>query len=252
LSASNTALENEHLRVTWSADGSIRILDKDSGKDVFQGKDSGARALVLNDPSDTWSHDVIDYTNEIGSFGGAEARVLENGPLRARVRLRTHYGASTLESDLILYAGGQTLELRCKLDWHEHQNILKFSFPVVVESPHATFETAFGHIARETNGREMPGQRWIDVTGARDGLDYGLTIINDAKYGYSVSGSDMRVSIVRGAVYAHHQPSKLRPDGEYHWQNQGIQTIRMLLVPHTGRWQGGRRDSPRNSRPPCP
>ncbi len=107
-----------------------------------------------------------------------------------------------------------------------------------MESPHATYETAYGHIERQPNGDEDPGQRWIDVTGKRAGQDYGLAVINDAKYGYSVLDSDMRISIVRGAVYAHHQPSKLRADGEYIWQDQGIQSFRMMLVPHTGSWQG--------------
>jgi alpha-mannosidase len=49
--------------------------------------------------------------------------------------------------------------------------------------------------------------------------------------------NDLRVSITRGAVYAQHQPSRLQPNGEYIWQDQGIQTFRFWLVPHTGSWQ---------------
>ena len=50
----------------------------------------------------------------------------------------------------------------------------------------ATYETPYGHIVRATNGDEDPGQRWIDLSGKRNGNIYGLTVINDAKYGYSV------------------------------------------------------------------
>ncbi len=115
--------------------------------------------------------------------------------------------------------------------------MLKLSFPVHVDEPHSTYETAFGYIERKTNGDENPGQRWIDLTGKSEGKDYGLAVINDAKYGYSVLKNDMRVSIVRGAVYAQHRPARLMPNGEYIWQDQGIQTFRMWLVPHLGSWQ---------------
>jgi alpha-mannosidase len=230
-------LENEHLRVTFADDGTISLYDKDAGAEVFRGGAGGARAVVIDDPSDTWSHDVRAYTKEIGAFGSASFRVLENGPVRATLRVRTGYGASFMRTDWLLYAGARTLEARVSLDWHEHQKILKFSFPVDVENPAPTYEIAYGFKVRKANGDEDPGQRWIDLSGERNGKQYGLTVLNDAKYGYSVQASDLRVSIVRGAAYAQHQPRKIDPNGEYIWQDQGIQTFRMVLAPHAGTWQ---------------
>jgi len=115
--------------------------------------------------------------------------------------------------------------------------MLKFSFPVDVESPTATYETSYGHIVRETNGNEDPGQRWIDVMGKRNGSNYGLTVINDAKYGYNVMENDMRISVARSAVYAHHNPRVLDLNAEHLWMDQGIQTFRMMLVPHKESWK---------------
>jgi alpha-mannosidase len=235
--ASDKGLENEHLRVTFADDGTISMYDKDAKAEVFRGGAGGARAVVIDDPSDTWSHDVRAYTDEIGAFGGAGFRVLENGPVRATVRVRTHYGASSMTTDWMLYAGAPSLEARVSLDWHEHQKILKFSYPVNVQNPVPTYEIAYGYKVRKTNGDEDPGQRWLDVSGERDGQPYGLTVLNDAKYGYSVQDNDLRVSIVRGAVYAQHRPRKIDPTGEYIWQDQGIQTFRMVLAPHAGTWQ---------------
>jgi len=235
--ATSATLENDHLRVSFSPNGTVGIFDKDAGQEVFEGPTNGARAIVLNDPSDTWSHHVYSYTDEVGSFGNAELQVLEEGPIRGRVMMLTHYGGSTLRTDWILYAGSRTIEVRCQLDWHEHLKMLKFSFPVQVKEPRATYEIAFGHIERETDGAENPGQRWIDLTGKRDGRDYGLAVINNAKYGYSVLNNDLRVSIARGAVYAQDMHDRLKPNGDYIWQDQGIQTFRLWLVPHTGTWQ---------------
>jgi alpha-mannosidase len=235
--ATEKGLENELLRVTFADDGTISLYDKGAGAEVFHGGAGGARAVVIDDPSDTWSHDVHAYTKQIGAFGSAGFRVLENGPVRATVRVRTGYGASFMTTDWMLYAGSRTLEARVSLDWHEHQKILKFSFPVDVENPVPTYEIAYGFKVRQANGDEDPGQRWIDVSGQRNGKIYGLTVLNDAKYGYSVQENDLRVSIVRGAAYAQHQPRKIDPNGEYIWQDQGIQTFRMVLVPHAGTWQ---------------
>lgn len=235
--ASERQIENEHLRVTFANDGAIAILDKDAGQTVFRAGQAGARAVVLDDPSDTWSHGVRAYTKEIGAFGNARFKVPENGPLRARVRVWSTYGGSSLETDWVLYAGSRNLEARVALDWHEHLKMLKFSFPVDVERPRPTYEIAYGHIARGTQGDEDPGQRWIYLSGERSTGVYGFAVINDAKYGYSVERNDLRVSIVRGAVYAHHDPRRLEPNGEYLWQDQGRQTLRLLLVPHAGTWQ---------------
>ncbi|HEX4749035.1 MAG TPA: glycoside hydrolase family 38 C-terminal domain-containing protein [Bryobacteraceae bacterium] len=236
LEANEHSLENGNLRLTVEPDGSIRLFDKIAGRDVFESGKSGCRGVVLNDPSDTWSHGVRAYTDEIGSFGNATAELLERGPLRARLRVHSSYGASTLTTEWLLYADAHCVEVRVTLDWHEHQKMLKFSFPLAVEQPRATYEIPFGNMVRETNGDENPGQRWIDVSGGQRGF----ALINDAKYGYSVNGNDMRLSVVRGAAFANHQPQVVTPENDPVWQDQGIQSFRMLLVPHSGTWQSAR------------
>ena len=233
--ASEKEIENEHLRVAFADDGTLAIYDKDAKAEVFRG--AAARAVVMDDPSDTWSHDVRDYSVEVGAFGNASFRVLENGPWRAAVRVRTRYGSSSLQTDWILSGGARSLEARVLLDWHEHMKILKFSFPVDVQDPRPTYEIPYGFLVRKAVGEEDPGQRWVDLSGERGGRTYGLAIINDGKYGYSVQGNDLRISIARGAIFAQDAGRKVDPDGEYLWQDQGQQAFRMLLTPHAGSWQ---------------
>jgi alpha-mannosidase len=230
-------LENEYLRVLISPAGTIGILDKENGKELFSGGQTGCKAVVINDPSDTWSHDIKTFSDEAGSFGNPVIKVLENGPLRAIIRVTSTYGSSVLSIDWILYAGSRNLESKVTLDWHEHLKMLKFSFPVDIDSPVPTYEKPYGHIVRSPNGYEDPGQRWIDLSGQAKGNTYGLAVINDAKYGYSVLGNDMRLSVVRSAVFAHHNPRVLDMKAEHLWMDQGIQTFRMLLVPHSGNWK---------------
>jgi alpha-mannosidase len=235
-SAHGDVLENNALRITFAQDGTVGIFDKMTGRQVFRDH-SGMRALLFDDDNDTWAHKVRSYDKQVGEFKRTDLKVLENGPLRARVREKLSYGASSLVVDWMLYANSRKVDLRVTLDWHEHLKMLKFSFPVDLDQPHATYETAYGAQEREPNGDEDPGQRWIDISGMQKGQPFGLAILNDAKYGYSIHGSDMRVSIARAAVYANHQPRELKPGVDYAWMDQGVQTFQMELIPHTDPWQ---------------
>lgn len=234
--ADGEVLENKYLRVTFASDGRVELFDKTSGRQVFRNQ-SGMRALLFEDDNDTWAHKVRTYDKQVGEFKRTDLKILEKGPLRARVREKLSYGSSSLVIDWMLYANSRKVDLRVMLDWHEHLKMLKFSFPLDVDQPHATYETAYGAQERETNGDEDPGQRWIDVTGTQKGQPFGLAILNDAKYGYSVNGSDMRISIARAAVYANHQPRELKPGVDYAWMDQGVQMFQMELIPHEDSWQ---------------
>ena len=237
IKAEENRLENEFYRLSFSSDGTLSIYDKERGKEVFAGGQNGCRALVIDDPSDTWSHDIKTFDKVIGHFERADIKVLENGPVRATLRVSTIYGKSALTIDWSLMAGSRQIDAKVTLDWHEQLKMLKFSFPVDIENPVPTYETPYGHIVREANGNEDPGQRFIDIAGTQSGKMFGLTVLNDAKYGYSVHGNDLRISVARAAVYAHHNPKVLDMNAEHYWMDQGIQTFRMKLVPHNGTWK---------------
>ena len=234
--AEENRLENEYYRISFSSNGSLSIYDKENKKEVFAGGQTGCKAVVIDDPSDTWSHDIKTFDKEIGQFGKADIKILENGPVRATLRVTTTWGASSLSIDWSLCSGSRNIGAKVTLDWHEHLKMLKFSFPVDIEAPVPTYETPYGHIVREANGNEDPGQRWIDVTGKSSGSTYGLTVINDAKYGYNVKNNDMRISVARSAVYAHHNPKVLDMTAEHLWMDQGMFTFKMMLVPHADTW----------------
>lgn len=237
VSADQDRLENESLRVTFDPNDGISIFDKSAGHDVFSDGAAGMRAIIYDDHNDTWAHEAHIYDDKVGEFKRTELKTIENGPVRSVVREQLTYGKSTLTLDWILYAGSRKLDVRVALDWHEHLKMLKFSYPVAVVSPQATYEIPYGAEARDNKGLENPGQRWIDLSGQANATLYGLAVLNTAKYGYSVHGNDVRVSIARGAVYANHEPKALEPGVDYAWMDQGLQTFQMELIPHSGSWQ---------------
>lgn len=237
LTTTANSIANEFIKLIVHPNGEISIEDLKLEIAVFEPGKTGCKALVLQDKSDTWGHGVSHYDHVIGQFDHAHINLLENGPFKATLRVTSYYGKSKLIIDWVLFAGRKEVLAKVQLDWQEQLKMLKFSFPLALKDSEITYETPYGHIVRPANGREEPALRWISGTGKVNDKAYGLSIINDAKYGYSAKDSDLRLSITRSAVYAHHVPLEIDPNKGYTFMDQGIQTMKMLLIPHEGNWK---------------
>ena len=254
VSGNDTTLENEHLRLSIDpATGAIGSLyDKRHQLEVFCGP--AARAIVIDDPSDTWSHGVHRFDKQIGVFAATRVRLVEQGPVQATLRVESAYGNSTLAQEFTLYHGLDVIEVRVTVDWREQFKALALSFPVDLRFFKATYEIPYGQIERPADGEEEPGQSWIDLSGeARAaGVPYGLSLLNDGKYSFSVTDRDMRMTVLRSPIYAHHDPAVPEPGEPYSFIDQGIQRFSYTLLPHAGGWaQAGtvRRAAELNCRP---
>jgi alpha-mannosidase len=233
LGASDTRLENEHvlLEVDPMTGRIARLVLKATGADLAA--PDAKHAVVIDDRSDTWGHDVDAYDQEAGEFECVSVRLLEDGPVRAILRVQSRYGVSTLREDYVLGAEAAHVDVRVALDWHEQLKLLKLRYPTSVAPETATYETPYGHVERPTSGHEEPGQSWVDVSGD----DRGLAVINDAKYGYDVRGGDIGISAVRSPVWAWHDPRELEDGGDFEYMDQGRQSFLVRLVPHAGDWR---------------
>ena len=107
--------------------------------------------------------------------------------------------------------------------------MLKVAFPVAVKDEKATYEIPFGSIERSTGSGdswqkakvEVPAQRWADLS--QD--DYGVSLLNRAKYGHDIKGGTIRLSLLRSPKW---------PDPT---ADRGKHTIEYALYPHAGRWR---------------
>ena len=227
-------LENDSLRVEINeADGTLgRIILKEANKQVISG---GAKPVVINDESDTWSHGVFRYDDEAGQFSCDSVEVIEKGAVRSVVRAKYRYGSSSLRQDFVLYSELDYLVCEVKVDWHERMKLLKLAFPIDVQDPEATYEIQYGTIKRPTGGEEEPGLRWVDITGESDlGQALGATLINDSKYSYDARGTSLRLTALRSPIYAHHFPTPVDREREPEYTDQGIQEFTYVVRPHAG------------------
>jgi alpha-mannosidase len=238
--ADELVLDNGLLRLEFDPEVGLRRL-YDHRHEVEVLRPGAARAEVLDDPSDTWSHGVTHFDRVVGRFQVERVRLVERGPVRSVVRVESRYGASELVQDFVLYRERADLDVRAVVDWHERFKALKVRFPVALQVPRATYEIPFGTIQRPTEGQEVPGQRWIDLSGRVPGVGkiYGLTIANDSKYSFDVRLDDLGVTVLRSPIYAHHDPKVPSDDDLYAFQDQGTHRFALRLVPHPGSWVEG-------------
>ena len=236
-----TILENEHLALRFDPQTGwlSSLYDKDQGLELLRA--AGGVPLVIDDPSDTWSHDVVSFDKEIGAFDAApeipgsatgNVTMVESGPVRQVVRACMAWGYSTVTLDYVLYAGDRQVYLDVDIDWHEQHKMLKLAFPLALDRPQSTASIPYGRIRRTDDGGEEPCQSWVDVSGASGDKTCGLALLNDGKYGYDVLNGELRLSLLRSPVYAFHRPRQVEPGVTYHYTDQGEQTVRLALVPH--------------------
>jgi alpha-mannosidase len=225
LRAGARELENEFLRVRidprtgWVAS----LYDKSAGREVFSGPANVLEAIA-DEPEamSAWELGLKDTVGRAGD-GGAVVELVERGPVRAVLRVKTRFRDSTFEQDLTLYRGLPRLDCRVRLDWRERNVMIKAAFPLSLKDPAARFEIPYGSIVRPADGTEVPALRWVDVSEASG--EYGVGLLNDSKYGFDVKGAVMRLSVVHGAT---------SPDPE---ADRGRHELLYSLVPHRGDWK---------------
>ncbi len=235
----DTTLENDRYKVTFNpATGNMSSLwDKVAELEVLRRE--GARLCVIEDKTDTWSHNVFKFDKLLGEMKPVYVRKIEEGAVRSTIRVRSKYGESYVTQDFRLYATLPSIEVKTTIDWREEQTMLKLKYPVCFNFRRPTIEIPYGHIEKSGNGEEEAGQGFIDMQGEhfKAGKMYGLALLNDSKFSYSMEIDEMCITLLKNSVFAHHDPKELEPTEEYRFLERGVQELTYAILPHTGNWK---------------
>ncbi len=226
-------MENDRLRVEVDRKGLVQIRDKIARRNVFS--EPAGTALVIEDKSDTWSHDMFRFDKVIGAFQATSVRLIEPGPVRARIRVKARYEGSELMLDYLLGAAAGHVEVRGEIDWRDAWKVVKLAWPVSVKTDTCTVEIPYGTIGRPADGEEEPMQQWVEVGDERGGL----AVANSNRYSHSVHGNEIRVTLLRSPAYAFHDPHPIDYEGDNRITDRGPQSFRLALIPHRGSWRKG-------------
>jgi alpha-mannosidase len=225
-------LENAHLRVTLSPDGSVEsVFHKASGRETLAAP--GNRLELYDDDPvafDAWDIDPYTLNTRRDAAPAESYEVLTETPLRAEIAFERPLGAASRMRQVVrLDAASGRVEFHTTVDWHESHTLLKVGFPLAARSPNATYEMPFGYAERPTHYStsfdraryEVPGHRFADLSEH----GFGAAVLTDSKYGYSCYGGELRVSLLR---------SPKSPDPE---ADMGRHEFAYALVPHYGDWR---------------
>lgn len=251
LKVDSTTVENKFYRVSIDPDsGWVRsIYDKKDGREVLTGY--GNRLEVLQDMPKQWDAWNIGLTGVEYPTKFRKIEVVENGPVRVVLRVvrdfrkpgeigeypTDNFPTTFFKQDIILYSGIDRVDFRTNVDWWETHTMLKVAFPVNVKDSLATYEIPYGTITRATIPTnswerakwEVPAERWADMSGEGSGpnSNFGVSLLNNSKYGYDIKGSVMRLSLLRSPVW----PDPTADRGEH--------TIDYAIYSHAGTWKSG-------------
>jgi len=190
--------------------------------------------VVLSDTSDTWSHDVKQFRQEMGRPMLVSAAVVENGPVTRITRHRATWMSSEIILDMVEFAGMDFLDLHFVIDWREHQQMLKLEIPTALAQPRLFAKVPGEVLERRTNGQEEPYQDWAAVQGSIGQATYTLGILNNSTYSYDCLNGLFRTVLIRSAPFARHQPSPTTYFDTNAWQDQGRQERRFRLIAAKG------------------
>ena len=228
----DNVLENKNLRVEFNREhGYIeKLIDKRTGKQVNSGP--LARGVMVDDTAnDTWCHKVFSFGGQAGCFTDAQYRTLDNGPLRAGIRVTTRCGASILHQDFYLTKDADAVEVDCRLFMADPFRFLKLSFHPEVTQPQVTYAMPYGYITKPCDGKENPAQCWASVHDEASGI----AILTQNKYSFCADGKDLRFVAARSCCFADHFGKR---DGLEDFQDMGNQRFRYAIYPH-GKLSGG-------------
>ncbi|HKI79976.1 MAG TPA: glycoside hydrolase family 38 C-terminal domain-containing protein [Ignavibacteriaceae bacterium] len=243
LSATETKIDNQYFTVAIdTSTGWVKnIYDKRNNKEIF--KNEGNKLQLLEDTPKNWDAWNIGLTGVEYPSNFRKAEVIETGPVRTIVRLHRDYlkpgvvkdyptpnfPSSFFTQDVILYNGLDRIDFQTKVDWWEEHTMLKVAFPFSFSDTMATYEIPYGSIQRSTESKtdwqkarfEVAAEKWADMTSG----DYGVSLLNNSKYGYDTKDNVMRLSLLRSPKW---------PDPT---QDMGKHTIDYALYPHKGDWK---------------
>jgi alpha-mannosidase len=233
LTVTSRQIENQDLRITLNQDGTVEsIYDKTFEREVLA--DRGNQLWLFTDVPrqfDAWDIDET-YTDEgTELLAVAEPELIEAGPVRAALRVIRRYEDIEIVQDYCLAANSRRFDIATKVKWRGRRRLLRAIFPFAIHTHEVWSETAFGAVARPNHRNtpwdqarfEIPVHRWADLSEP----GYGVSLLNNGKYGYSAHGNVLGISLLRGPIY----PDPYADEGEHEFV--------YALFPHAGDWRNG-------------
>ncbi len=225
-------LENNFLRVEFNSLGDItRIFDKTASREILPPNAIANQFQAFEDRPKSWDAWDVDifYDDKVWLAEPASSiRFVEFGELRQTIEIKRRILNSEYTQRISLSHNSSRLDFDTSINWQERHTMLKVAFPVDVLAPQATYEIQWGNVTRPTHRNtswdwarfETCAQKWVDLSEG----DYGVSLLNDCKYGHDIYDNVMRITLLRSPTI----PDPMADFGDHEFKYS--------LYPHAGMW----------------
>ncbi len=228
------AWETGQYLLEFNSEGEItRWLDKTADRELIR---PGAKANELqfyhDKPLywDAWDIDPRFEEQRAGAVQLVKKELAALGKTADVLRFEWKLNRSSICQEIILYHHQKRVDFKTRVQWNEDHKLLKVAFPIDIVSTKATFEIPFGAVERPTHNNtsweqaqyEVCGHRWADLSEG----GYGVSLLNDCKYGYDIKDGTIRLSLLRAPKW----PDVSADLGEHEFTYS--------LYPHEQDWRG--------------
>lgn len=225
-------LENEYIRIIFNNEGQMSsIYDKKAEREILPEGKIGNVLMTYEDIPHNWDAWDINsyYTEKSWEISDVTSIEVEKGTLRCGLKIKRQYLDSSITQYIYLYEDSPRIEVKNEIDWKENHLLLKALLPVDIHASEATYDIQYGNVKRPTHYNtswdyakfEVCHHKWLDIS--ED--NYGVSILNDCKYGCNVHEGVIGLSLLKSAT----SPNK-EADKEFH-------EFTYTIYPHTGGWK---------------
>lgn len=206
---SDRRIETPYYVVEWLEDGRLSVIyDREEERSVLGQQEYGNVLEVFEDKPvnfDAWDIDLFYQQKKEVAVLSKPVELVETGNLRAVLRFTYEYRKSWIVQDMVFYSDTRRIDFVTKVDWRESNRLLKAAFYTDIHTTKATYDIQFGYVERPTHWNtswdwakfEVCGHKWADLSET----GYGISLMNDSKYGYSVKDNAMKLSLLKSAKY---------------------------------------------------
>jgi len=224
------SIETPHVRVQIDDTGRITsYIDTASQRELVV-PGAAFNTFVLGEDLpvawDNWDIDRDQRLKQQIDHRLLSQHVVADGPVQLRVRSTYAIGReSRIIQDMIFHADSPQVDFDTVIEWGDAHQLLKVVFTLDLLADQARHEIQYGHVERPTHENlsqdrarfEVCAHKWTDLSET----DFGVTLFNDCKYGVSVLGKAVGLTLIksgthpdpRGDAGRHRVCYSLRPHG---------------------------------------
>jgi alpha-mannosidase len=226
-------LRNSQYVVEVSHGAISSLYDICAGRELIPKGEKGAQLVLYDDKPLYWqAWDVeVYHLRSREELKPTKVSISEDSRSRVSLEIETKISdkswiKTTISLSAVVGNAPSSVEIDAEIEWQETMKFLKAEFPVDIVNTEASYETQFGIVRRPTHYNtnwdmakfEVCCHKWADLSEAT----YGVSILNDSKYGFAVAGNVMRLSLLRAPK---------APDAH---ADMGRHRTRYAIFPHVG------------------